>query len=235
MCFSASASLTAGVLLTFVGTETIKKVHKPQQIVFAAIPVFFALQQFTEGVLWLSMTRVGFAGVEAAAAYFFVIMAQIIWPVMIPLSVILLEENKTRKRILYALLALGAAICFYNVYSLVIHGIHAVISGRHIAYQSNLPDTLDKKALFFYLAVTVVPLFVSGIKRVPILGVLMVLSFAISAVFYMQCLTSVWCFFAAVMSFVVFYIVRDAHSQFHFDRIGKNYGVRQTRAAARIV
>jgi hypothetical protein len=27
---------------------------------------------------------------------------------------------------------------------------------------------------------------------------------------------SVWCFFAAVISFVVFYIVHDAHRKFHF-------------------
>jgi hypothetical protein len=26
----------------------------------------------------------------------------------------------------------------------------------------------------------------------------------------------VWCFFAAVISFVVFYIVHDAHKKFHF-------------------
>jgi hypothetical protein len=42
-----------------------------------------------------------------------------------------------------------------------------------------------------------------------VLGIIMGLSFMVSAVFYMKCLTSVWCFFAAVISFVIYFIVRD--------------------------
>jgi len=57
MCFSAGASFTAGTLLTFAGTETLRKVHKPSQIVFASIPLFFAFQQFAEGVLWLVVAK----------------------------------------------------------------------------------------------------------------------------------------------------------------------------------
>jgi hypothetical protein len=38
----------------------------------------------------------------------------------------------------------------------------------------------------------------------------------VSALFYIRCLTSVWCFFAAVISFVIFYIVHDAHRKFHY-------------------
>jgi hypothetical protein len=215
MCFSAGASFTAGVLLTFVGTETIKKVHKPSQIVFAGIPAFFALQQFSEGVLWLTMNHAGYAALQTAVTYIFIVMAQIVWPAMIPLSVFLLEENRVRKRILKALLGIGAVVAAYNLYMLVIHGIHAEISGRHLVYQSGYQDSLGMAALSVYLAVTILPIFVSGIKRMYILGIIMAAAFAVSALFYMQCLTSVWCFFAAVISFVVFYIIRDAHKKFH--------------------
>ena len=180
------------------------------------------MQQFSEGVVWLTMTHAGYAELQTAATCVFVIMAQIVWPMMIPLSVLLIEGNSIRKRILCALLAAGAAIGLYNLYRLVLHGIHAEISGRHLSYQSNFPDSFEKTALFFYFIVTVVPLFVSGIKRMPVLGTVMALSFAVSTAFYMRCLTSVWCFFAAVISFIIFYIVRDAHKQFHFDGIGKN-------------
>jgi hypothetical protein len=186
MCFSAGASFTAGVLLTFVGTETIKKVHKPSQIIFAGIPAFFALQQFSEGILWLTMTHTGYAGLQNVFTYIFIVMAQIVWPAMIPLSVFL-----------------------------IIHGVYAEISGRHLVYQSSRQDSLGMAALIVYLAVTILPIFVSSIKRMFILGIIMALAFAVSAFFYMQCLTSVWCFFAAVISFAVFYIIRDAHKKFH--------------------
>jgi hypothetical protein len=215
MCFSAGASFTAGVLLTFVGTETIKKVHKPSQIIFAGIPAFFALQQFSEGILWLTMTHTGYAGLQNVFTYIFIVMAQIVWPAMIPLSVFLLEENRVRKKILSGLLAVGVVVAGYNLWMLIIHGVYAEISGRHLVYQSSRQDSLGMAALFVYLAVTILPIFVSSIKRMFILGIIMALAFAVSAFFYMQCLTSVWCFFAAVISFAVFYIIRDAHKKFH--------------------
>ena len=214
MCFSAGASFTSGVLLAFVGTETLRKVHKPSQIVFAGIPLFFAFQQFAEGVLWTAMAHTGYSGLRKTATYVFVIMARVIWPLLIPLSVLLMEENKIRKRILFALLGAGAAVALYHLYCLILYSIHAEISSRHIAYHSVVQDSLGKIALFVYLAATIVPLFISSIKRMYILCVIMAISFMVSAVFYTRCLTSVWCFFAAVMSFVIFYIVRDAHKKF---------------------
>jgi len=214
MCFSASASFTSGVLLTFIGTETLRKVHKSSQIVFAGIAIFFASQQFAEGVVWTAMAHPGYDGVQKTAAYIFVIMAQVIWPLLIPLSVLLMEDNRIRKRILFALLGAGSAVALYYLYRLVFYNIHAKISGRHIAYQSAVQDSFAKIALILYLAATIGPLFVSSIKRMYILGIIMAISFMVSAVFYTRCLTSVWCFFAAVMSFAIFYIIRDAHKKF---------------------
>jgi len=215
MCFSAGASITAGVLLTFVGTETLRKVHKPSQIVFASIPLFFAFQQFTEGVLWLVITHKGYTSLQTAATYIFLIMAQILWPLMLPLSVLLMETNKVRKRILFTLLLAGVGVAFYYMYSLVFYHAHAEISRMHIAYQNTFRNSFSKTVMGFYLAATIVPLFVSSIKRTYILGIIIGLSFIVSVVFYAKCLTSVWCFFSAVISFVIFYTIRDAHKKVH--------------------
>ena len=82
MCFSAGASFAAGVLLTVVGSETVRKVHRPSQIAFASIPVFFAAQQFAEGGLWLTIGQAGHAGAERLFTYLFLVMAQIVWPIL---------------------------------------------------------------------------------------------------------------------------------------------------------
>ena len=213
MCFSAGASFTAGVMLTVIGTETLRKVHKPSQVVFASIPVFFAFQQFTEGILWLAIGKPGFAGLETVTTYIFLIMAQIIWPIMIPLSVLLLEDNRKRKKILFALFGVGITIGLYYTYRLIFYNIHASISGNHLAYHGTDSDPMIMVGIAFYLTATLAPLFVSSLKRTYILGVIMGISFIVSAVFYRYCLTSVWCFFAAVISFVVLYIIRDAHAK----------------------
>ena len=220
MCFSASASFTAGVLLTVIGTETLRKVHKPAQIVFACVPLFFAFQQFTEGVLWLAINHAGFAGLQAAATYVFVVMAQVIWPLLIPLSVLLMEQNKTRQKFIFILLLSGSAAALYYIYRLIFFGIHAYIVSLHISYSNSFGDFFGPAAVVLYLAATLGPLFISGIKRTHVLGMTMVLSVLISAVFYEQCLTSVWCFFAAVISFGIYYIIRDAHKKFRLDAAG---------------
>jgi hypothetical protein len=55
MCFSAGASFAGGIIITGIGVATIREVHKPSQMVFASIPVFFGVQQVMEGCLWLTL------------------------------------------------------------------------------------------------------------------------------------------------------------------------------------
>ncbi len=213
MCFSASASFTGGVLLTVIGVETLKKVHKPAQMVFACIPLFFALQQFTEGILWLSIGRHGYGGIQAFSTYLFLILAEIVWPAAVPLSVLLIEDKKPRKKILTALLIVGAVVALFNIYGMIFYGPRAEVSSMHIAYISDFRLPFGNYPVIFYLAATILPLFISSVRRMHVLGSIMAASFLVSFVFYTKCLTSVWCFFAAVISFMVYYIIRDAHKK----------------------
>ena len=41
MCFSPEASFAGGIIISSIGVVTIKEVHKPSQLVFACIPLFF--------------------------------------------------------------------------------------------------------------------------------------------------------------------------------------------------
>jgi hypothetical protein len=184
----------------------------------ASIPVFFAAQQFAEGALWLTIGQPGHAGAEKLFTYLFLVMAQIVWPILVPLSVVLLERNKTRRRLLHALLIVGAAIGVYYAYRLIAYPMRAEIIARHVVYQDTALNSLGLITIVLYLCATVGALVVSSTKRVYVLGIIMSVSFIVSALFYIRCLTSVWCFFAAVMSFWVFYIVRDEHNKFHLPK-----------------
>src|SRR5476649_1319487 len=104
MCFSASASFGAGAVLLVMGITSLKKSSKPSQILFASIPLFFALQQITEGFLWLSLLHPLYASCRWPATYLFLLFAQIIWPIWVPLSIRLLEKKPNRKKWLNAAL-----------------------------------------------------------------------------------------------------------------------------------
>lgn len=219
MCFSAEASFAGGVIISAIGIVTVTKVHKPSQLVFACIPIFFGIQQVTEGILWLTIPNPEYNGLRIFATYLFLIMADVLWPMIIPLSVLFMEENIKRKRILWIFLITGSTVSLYYAFCLLTFTVTPRIMGYHILYSNNFPESLAMIAFLVYLVATIPPLFVSSIKRTHILGILMFLSCAVTALFFTQFLTSVWCFFAALISGVIFWILRDSKRKFIFDKL----------------
>jgi len=90
MCFSATASFGAGVVLAAIGIASIKKVNHPSQILFAAIPLIFCVQQVTEGFLWLGFAKPDYASLQQFTTNTFLFIAQVAWPLCVPLSILLL-------------------------------------------------------------------------------------------------------------------------------------------------
>lgn len=219
MCFSAEASFAGGVIISAIGVATVTKVHKPSQLVFASIPLFFGVQQIAEGFLWLTLPMSEYINVQHWATYFFLVMAEVLWPIIIPLSVMLMEENPKRKRMLRAFLVLGAVLGGYYGYCLLFFSVTPQIISYHIQYNTDFPASFSLVAFTLYLIATIPPLFVSSIKRTHLLGALMFFSCLVTAMFFRQYLTSVWCFFAALISGVVYWILSDSKRQFNLDKL----------------
>ena len=219
MCFSAEASFAGGVVISAIGVYTVKEVHKPSQIAFACIPLFFGVQQFTEGFLWLALPDPDFVNLQKFCTYLFLIMADVLWPLMIPLSVLLMEENKKIKKTLWLLLSAGLILSLYYAFCLLHYNVTPQIKGYHIDYYSEFPNSMAIIAFAVYLIVTITPLFISSIKRTHLLGILMSFSCAVTLIFFTQFLASVWCFFAALISGVIFWILRDAKKKFNIEKL----------------
>lgn len=91
MCFSATASLTAGIGLSFIGYALLRKVHSKKEILVAIIPLFFAFQQLTEAIIWLTLDIPYFLSLKIAMTYIFLFFAFSVWPIASPLSIYLIE------------------------------------------------------------------------------------------------------------------------------------------------
>lgn len=219
MCFSVEASFAGSVVISIIGVATITKVHKPSQLVFASIPLFFGIQQFAEGLVWMSLPNPDAIVIQKFATYLFLIMADFLWPMMIPLAVLFMEKNQKKKRILHGFAVAGILLSLYYAFCLLTYNIYPQISGYHIQYKTDFPKTLGLIAFAIYLIVTITPLFISSIQRTHLLGALMFLSCLITAIFFRQYLTSVWCFFAAIISGVIFWILSDSKKKFAFDKL----------------
>jgi hypothetical protein len=213
MCFSAGASFAGGVVISAIGIATARKVRKPEQRLFAVIPLLFGLQQFAEGVLWMTLRSGGFTRLQSAATYIFLITALVIWPVMVPLSMWLMEEVKKRRKMLAGLMVMGGTLSLFYAFCLISYDITPQINNFHIEYIEEFPANLVQIAFLFYLTSTIAPLFVSSVKRMWLFGILITISCLVSGIFFAQYLTSVWCFFAALISALIYWILGESRSR----------------------
>ena len=209
MCFSTSASFGAGVVLTVIGVAAIKKVQHPSQFAFASIPLIFAIQQFSEGFVWLSLIDPSYAALERGATYMYLIFAQIIWPLFVPIAFLYFDKKEKPKIIGKALVVIGAIVSFYLTYCLFTYHTQAKNISYHIAYEQDYPELLSGFGLLFYVVATVVPPFLSRIKYMWALGIAILVSYIITYIFYNDYLISVWCFFASIISITLFVIMHQ--------------------------
>ena len=209
MCFSANASFVAGVAISTIGVVTLKKVQAPSQIVFASIPLIFGIQQISEGVLWLTILDPTYAGLQQFATYTFLVFARVVWPLWVPLAIFLLEFEGKRRKMEKILMLMGMGVSAYFIFTLVVEPTEAIISGDHIFYKLDYPASLKLYSGIFYGIVTVVPLFISRFKRMWWLGAVIGISYIAAAYFFKHYAFSVWCFFAAVISMSVFFIMNE--------------------------
>lgn len=220
MCFSANASFGAATALLVVGALALKNVHKPTQIPFAAIPLLFSVQQFVEGVLWLSLTHSAYAAWESSAAVLFLVFAYVLWPAWVPLSITLLEKDRKRKNFLWMLTCMGVVLAGYMAYCLKAYTVTAEIAMYHIQYTLHFPLSLAWTGTVFYFIPTVLPPFVSSNKPVSIFGIAIAAAYLFTKIVFPDSVISVWCFFAAIISVVVLYIVSKLNAPV---AIGKKY------------
>lgn len=209
MCFSAEASFAAGAVLSIAGIAAIKKAQTRSEIAFASIPLIFGVQQVTEGFVWLSLLNTAFASWNQPATYIFLAFAQVVWPSWVPFSILLLEKENGRRNALYIMLGIGLIVSFYLALRLLKQDIHSEIIGHHIYYNIGFSTNVIRSLGVMYFISTIIPPFISGIKKMWSLGFSILLSYIVTKLFFENYVISVWCFFAAVISVVVYAIVRD--------------------------
>ncbi|HXS35322.1 MAG TPA: DUF6629 family protein [Flavipsychrobacter sp.] len=207
MCFSAGASFSAGVVLSIIGAASIYSSKTTPQRVFACIPVIFSVQQFIEGILWLALANPVYVHWETGATYTFLVIACIVWPILIPFSVLLLENNFRRKKILFSLLGFGVLFGIYFGYCLKVYGASAIIEQHHIRYVLHFAFADKWYFGLLYFIPTVLPPSISSIKGIRWLAFIFLVSYTLSRIFYHYYVISVWCFFATIISLVVLSVI----------------------------
>ncbi len=203
MCFSATGNFIAGVMNAAAGAAALRRTAGTRESVLAAFPLVFAVQQTMEGVLWLEIPAHAGAAPISAVANSFVLLALVVWPVLAPLAALLLEKDQFRRKILIGLLGLGAAYAGYSGFLILSHPFGARILGQSISYSNGLAFPLSNSLL--YCVCTCAPLLLSTQNSMKLLGLFVLVGLAVSYLLFFYTFLSVWCFFAALASGVVFF------------------------------
>ena len=210
MCFSETASFGASAVLTAIGITTIVKAKTIPHHLFACIPLVFAVQQFAEGMLWMSLKHNSYQWGQSFFTYIFLFFAITVWPVWVPLTIRMLEKNEQRRKIMLYMLYTGIVVCVGTIYVLFTNPVHPVAGANHIHYSFDFDmDTKYPQLIFalLYSVATLITPFISSVKRMKWFGYVLIISSIFAITFFNGFIISVWCYFAAVLSVVVLWII----------------------------
>lgn len=205
MCFSATGSFAVSGALTGLGVASIVRNQSPSLRMFAATPLVFAAQQATEGAVWLTMGSATHETLHQVTIYAYLFCALVLWPTWLPWSLRLAERAPGRRRPLTAIAIVGALFSACALYTLV-HGKPSVgMAGHSLSYHFGGGGAFPLPLLYFlaYALPTVVPLFVSTVRLSRTIGTWLIVSLGATVLIQRHALTSVWCFFASILSGVI--------------------------------
>ncbi len=201
MCFSATANFVGSGVLGAVGVVTLTKVKHRRELLFASLPVLFAIHQFIEGFVWLGLDGILSPEVAHDMGAAFMLYAQGLLPFLLPLSVLLFEPNATNRRRMLPFLILGGATTLYILWALTAFQLQLFVKGNSIVYINQA--TNNTAVALLYVIATCGSLFFSKIKMMVIFGVgnLAILLVVMGVKRY--AFTSLWCAYAAIASVII--------------------------------
>lgn len=206
MCFSPTASFVAAGVIASIGVATLRHVVEPRTLLFASVPLLFALHQFTEGVVWLGLD--GTIGPVALhrAAFLFTLYAQGLLPGLMPAAVALMEPPGRRRTAIIGLTAIGVLVCAWDLYGLFFFPSRTFIDHRAIAYRNPLTGNFWISLL--YILATCGALLLSSHRVVRWYGALNVVGLTIVEIVREYAFASIWCFYAASLSIMIYWQFR---------------------------
>jgi hypothetical protein len=201
VCFSAAANFAGSSVLAGIGIATLTRVKHRRELLFASLPILFAIHQFIEGFVWLGLDGILPQKVAHDMGAAFMLYAQGLLPFLLPLSVMLFEPTaKARKRML-PFLAIGTGTSLYILWALTAYQMDVYVKGNSIVYFN--PATNNTIVAVLYVIATCGSLFFSKIKMMVIFGAANLAILLVVMMFKRYAFTSLWCAYAAVASVII--------------------------------
>jgi hypothetical protein len=201
MCFSATANFVGSGVLATVGVATLTKVKHRRELLFASLPMLFAVHQFIEGFVWLGLDDILSPAVTHDMGAAFMLYAQGLLPMLIPLSVLLFEASVKARRRMFPFLLIGTGTTLYMLWALIAYPVQIYVKSHSIIYINQGTDNLALAVL--YVISTCGSLFFSRVRDMVLFGAANVAILLVVMAVKRYAFTSIWCAYAAVASLII--------------------------------
>ena len=201
MCFSATANFVGSGVLGTVGAATLTRVKHRRELLFAALPLLFAVHQFLEGFVWLGLDGMVPAGVTHWMAEGYMLYAQGLLALLLPLGVMLFEPGPRARRRMLPFVVVGAGTAAYMLWALLRYPLEVSVKENSIVYVNQGTNHTGLAAV--YIAVTCGALFFSKVRAMVWFGVANLTILLVVMAVKRYAFTSVWCAYAAVASVII--------------------------------
>ena len=201
MCFSAAANFTGSGVLGAIGVVTLTKVKHRRELLFASLPILFAAHQFIEGFVWLGLDGILSPRVTHDMGAAFMLYAQGLLPVLLPLSVLLFEADVKSRRRMLPFLILGSLLTLYILWALIAYPTQIYVRMNSIVYLN--PATNNTAVAVLYVVATCGSLLFSKVKDMVLFGIANLAILLAVMGFKRYAFTSLWCAYAAIASVII--------------------------------
>lgn len=198
MCFSPEGDLVGGVLVASIGVDAC--LHLKQRVDYAplaALPIVFGLHQIDETFVWWSLQGHAPRSVAVTAMWIYLLFALVILPTLVPAMVYHFVAHAQRRRVAPFLL-LGLVVSAILLEAMVVGHPDVRLGTYHLAYTIGLRHGIAIIGL--YIVATCGPLLASGFRPMVWFGVVNLIAVVILAILCASGFTSLWCFYAALVS-----------------------------------
>jgi hypothetical protein len=201
MCFSAAANFVGSGALATVGVITLTKVKHRRELLFAALPILFAIHQFIEGFVWLGLDGMLSPTVTHNMGAAFMLYAQGLLPFLLPLSVLLFEADAKSRRRMQPFLVIGTLTTLYILWALTAYPTQVFVKRNSIVYINQATNNIT--VAIFYIIATCGSLLFSKVKDMVIFGLANLAILLIVMAVKRYAFTSLWCAYAAIASVII--------------------------------
>jgi hypothetical protein len=211
MCFSATANFVGSGALGAIGAVTLTRVKDRRELLFASLPVLFAIHQFIEGFVWLGLDGILSPAVAHNMGAAFMLYAQGVLPFLLPLSVYLFEPTAQARRRMLPFVVLGSGTTLYILWALTAFPTQIYIKENTIVYMNQATNNTAVAVL--YVIATCGSLFFSKIKPMILFGVANLAILLVVMEVKRYAFTSLWCAYAAVASVIILAYFWRSHGE----------------------